>query len=184
MNLESRALAFGAVLFIGMLLTIEMCRRLGRRQRAKLTEGGSTGIGAVNAAVFALLGLIIAFTFQGEIWKRAIASEKESSQKIINGLLPMLNAMFDIVTTRTMAAKMHPPTIIFALLALLALAAALLAGHGMSGSKVRSWIHIVGFAAVISSTVYVIIDMEHPRLGMIRVDNFDQVLVELRQSMK
>ena len=65
MNLESRALAFGAVLFIGMLLTIEMGRRLGRRQRAKLTEGGSTGIGAVNAAVFALLGLIIAFTFQG-----------------------------------------------------------------------------------------------------------------------
>lgn len=121
---------------------------------------------------------------QGEIWKRAIASEKESSQKIVNGLLPMLNAMFDIVTTRTMAAKTHPPTIIFALLALLALAAALLAGHGMSGSKVRSWIHIVGFAAVISSTVYVIIDMEHPRLGMIRVDNFDQVLVELRQSMK
>jgi hypothetical protein len=32
--------------------------------------------------------------------------------------------------------------------------------------------------------VFVIVDMEYPRLGFIRVDNFDQVLVDLRQSMK
>jgi hypothetical protein len=33
-------------------------------------------------------------------------------------------------------------------------------------------------------SVYVIIDIEYPRLGFIRVDDFDQVLVELRESMK
>jgi len=32
--------------------------------------------------------------------------------------------------------------------------------------------------------VYVIMDMEFPRLGLVRVDSFDRVLVELRQSMK
>jgi len=31
--------------------------------------------------------------------------------------------------------------------------------------------------------VYVILDMEYPRFGLIRVDAFDQVLIELRQSM-
>jgi hypothetical protein len=33
-------------------------------------------------------------------------------------------------------------------------------------------------------TVYIIVDLEYPRLGMIRVDAFDQALVEVRQSME
>jgi hypothetical protein len=32
--------------------------------------------------------------------------------------------------------------------------------------------------------VYVILDIEFPRRGPIRVDAFDQVLVDLRQSMR
>ena len=32
--------------------------------------------------------------------------------------------------------------------------------------------------------LYVILDIEYPRLGLIRVDAFGQVLVELRESMK
>ena len=43
--------------------------------------------------------------------------------------------MIDITTTRTMATQMHPPTIIFAMLILLALTGALLAGVGMGGGK-------------------------------------------------
>jgi hypothetical protein len=66
----------------------------------------------------------------------------------------------------------------------LALASALLAGFGMAGSKSRSWLHILGFAGVMAVAVYVIIDLEFPRLGLIRVDTFDQALVELRASMK
>jgi hypothetical protein len=33
-------------------------------------------------------------------------------------------------------------------------------------------------------TVYVILDIEYPRLGRIRVDAIDQVLVDLLDSMK
>jgi hypothetical protein len=32
--------------------------------------------------------------------------------------------------------------------------------------------------------VYVILDIEYPRLGFIRVDAFDRALAELRESMK
>ena len=92
--------------------------------------------------------------------------------------------MIDIVTTRTMAAKTHPPGIVFALLGMLTGVAAFLAGHGMSGSKVRSWVHSVGFAATLAVTVFVVMDMEFPRLGFIRVDSFDQVLKDLRQTMQ
>jgi hypothetical protein len=121
---------------------------------------------------------------QDEIWEVALANQKEVGQALVTGLLPALNQMFDIVTTRTMAAQSHPPMIVFVMLAFMACAAAFMAGHGMSGSKVRSWVHIVGFASILAATVLVIMDMEYPRLGMIRVDGFDQVLMDLRQTMK
>ena len=98
-------------------------------------------------------------------------------------LLPALNAMFDITTTRTMATQMHPPVIVFVMLFGFALAASLLAGYGMTGSRARSWFHMVGFALVMALSVYVILDLEYPRLGFIRLDAFDQALIDLRESM-
>ena len=99
-------------------------------------------------------------------------------------LIPALNQMFDIATTRTMAAQMHPPAIIFMMLGVLALMCALLAGYAMAGGNSRSWIHVVGFALIMATTVYVILDLEFPRFGLIRIDATDRVLLELRESMK
>jgi hypothetical protein len=59
-----------------------------------------------------------------------------------------------------------------------------LAGHGMASAGKRSWVHVLSFAIIIAATVYVIVDMEYPRFGMIRVDAADQILRDLRQSMK
>jgi hypothetical protein len=60
---------------------------------------------------------------QKEIWTVAMAGQKEVGQTVVTGLLPVLNEMFDIVTTRTMTAKTHPPSIVFYMLALMACAA-------------------------------------------------------------
>ena len=92
--------------------------------------------------------------------------------------------MIDMTTTRTLATHMHPPLPIFAMLFVLALAGALLAGHGMARNTVRSWLHIVSFAAMITVTVYVILDLEFPRLGLIRVTAFDRALVDLLETMQ
>jgi len=40
------------------------------------------------------------------------------------------------------------------------------------------------FAAIISMTVFVILDLEYPRRGLIRIDAADNVLMEVRQRMK
>ena len=121
---------------------------------------------------------------QGEIWTAAIAAARESSTTIAAMLLlPALNQMIDITTTRVMATRMHPPLAVFLMLGALALMTALLAGHGMAGAGRRSWVHVLGFALIVAATVYVIVDMEFPRFGIIRVDAVDQVLSDLRQSM-
>jgi hypothetical protein len=122
---------------------------------------------------------------QAEIWEKAVAAVKAGPPGPTGSLLlNALNAMFDIVSTRTAAARTHPPIVIYLMLGSLALAGALLVGYGMAGAKSRSWVHVVLFAAVLSLTVYVILDLEHPRLGLIRVDAFDRSLYELRESMK
>ena len=247
-------LAFG--LFLGMLLLLELGRRIGGRRLAQDPEGARAGVGAVEGAIYGLLGLLIAFTFsgaaarfdarrqlmveeandigtaylrldllpaeardrlremfrlyldsrvdtyrklpdvraaeaefarslalQGEIWTLAVAAARAEPPSTSTLLLPALNQMIDITTTQLTATRMHPPKVIFVMLGTLALVSSLLAGFGMAGSKRRSWLHLVAYAAINASVAYVILDLEYPRLGLIRVDSFDQVLVELRQSM-
>jgi len=95
-----------------------------------------------------------------------------------------LNEMIDITTTRVMATRNHPPLAVFLLLGGLSLVGALLVGYGTSPNKDRGWFHTLVFAAILSLTVYVIADLEFPRLGLIRVDGADQVLLDLRESMQ
>ena len=91
---------------------------------------------------------------QDEIWAYSVAGCRDSGSQACNMLLlPALNSMFDIVTTRTEATKIHPPPIIFGMIVVLSLAGALLAGYGMAGSKSRSWVHIAGLAAVMAFAV-------------------------------
>jgi hypothetical protein len=117
-----------------------------------------------------------------EIWTQAVNASRaaggEGAQRL---LLPSLNEMFDIAEMRLLAMRVHPPKAIFGMLALMSLAGALLAGYGMAPH--RSWLHVIGFAATVAIAVYVIVDLEYPRFGLIRVDSFDQALIELRAKM-
>ena len=54
-------------LFAAMLLVLELGRRIGTRRLAALPPGTSWEIGTLDGAVFALLGLLIAFTFSGAV---------------------------------------------------------------------------------------------------------------------
>ena len=99
-------------------------------------------------------------------------------------LLPSLNAMFDITTTRLAATQMHPPGIVYVVLAVITLVCGFLVGYEMGGSYIPSWPHMLVLALVLSFTLYVILDFEYPRLGLIRIDDFDRLLVHARAAMR
>jgi len=121
---------------------------------------------------------------QDEIWRRAHAAcERDARTTPCIVVLPALNQMIDITTTRTMAARTHAPGIIFVLLFVVALLSATLAGYAMAGARTRQWLHTALFAAAIAVTTYVIYDLEYPRAGLIRIDAADQVLLDLRATM-
>ena len=69
------------------------------------------------------------------------------------------------------------------MLAALVLAGSVLAGYAMAGNRERSIPHLLGYAAILTFVIYVIVDLEYPRYGMIRIDRADDVMVELRKSI-
>ena len=259
MELTLVAIMSAAALFVAMLVSYGIGRRIGVARLASDPDGLAHGISAVDGAVFALLGLLIAFTFSGAasrfearrdlitreanaigtaylridllpgdaqpelrdlfrryvelravvystaadraateaklaetaalqetIWAKAVAAGRrpDASAPATMLALPALNDMIDITTTRETATRDHPPAVIYLLLAGLSLVGSLLVGYGMSENKRQSWLHTVAFAIVLSLTVYVIVDLEFPRVGLIRIDGADRVLVELRKSMR
>ena len=92
--------------------------------------------------------------------------------------------MIDIVTTRTVAIHTHPPLLIWGMLFVIALACAGLTGYraGISGRPAYCY-HIL-LAAIIACVLYVILDIEYPRQGLIRLDTVNHILVELAETIK
>lgn len=78
---------------------------------------------------------------------------------------------------------MRAPPVIFVLLFVLALASAFVAGHGTASASRAPWLHMLTFAAMIAAGVYLVLDLEYPRAGFVRIDGFDETLVNLRRSM-
>ena len=66
----------------------------------------------------------------------------------------------------------------------MSLLGAMLIGYGTSANKDRSLLHQGTFALVTSLAIYVIVDLEYPRLGLIRIDTADQALIDVRSSMR
>jgi hypothetical protein len=142
---------------------------------ARLAEADIEGAKAEYARSLAI---------QNEIWKGAVAATRDGGSPAPMLLLPALNAMIDITTTRRSSMELHPPLVIYAVLAVVSLGCALLVGYEMGASEARSWLHVIGYAVVVAFILYVIVDFEYPRLGLIRIEAFDRYLVDVRNAMK
>jgi hypothetical protein len=249
---------FAVFLFSGILGCMRLGWNVGRKRLQALGPDGQAGLGSIDGAVFALMGLLIAFTFTGatsrfderrnlitehanaigtawlrldllsdqdqekaragfrsyldtqlamvrssghpdevragvarlsviqdEIWTTLMnAAKSNTSLPLAQMVLPPANEMFDLSTTRLMAAQQHPPMAVYIMLTVLVLVSGVLAGYGMAKSEKQSGLHVVGFAAIMALSIYMILDIEYPRLGMVTIDSFDQSIVELRASME
>ena len=133
----------------------------------------------------ALSELAHASELQQLIWSKAVsASSGTENSSIRMLLLPALNEMIDIVTTRSVAIMAHPPLLIYAALALISIACGGMIGYRASVSEHSSRFYEFAFALVMSFTLYLILDIEYPRFGLVRLDNVNQLLFDLANTMK
>ena len=122
---------------------------------------------------------------QREIWQRATAaaSSPGANPDATKLLLPALNDMIDITSTRRNAFYMHPPDVVFWLLFVFGGSCALMAGYSKKIGP-PDWMSSIALALVVTLTVYTILDVEYPRHGLIGLRDRDQAMNSLRDSMK
>jgi hypothetical protein len=256
MSAVQLAIAISTGLFVSMLACLEVGYRVGMRDTERHPTAHE-GIGAFEASIFALLGLLLGFSFSGamarldarrqliikeadaigtaylrldefptseqpemrqlfreyvdarlrayahipdmnafyegvgqagqlqqQIWTRAVAgSRNDPTQNSARLLLPALNEMIDVTTSRTIAVKTHLPGLVFSLLVWIALSSGIVAGYAMAKRRKRSWLHMFLYAACIAVTVYTVTDLDYPRSGLIRLGSADNALEQLRDSI-
>ncbi len=243
-------------LFAGMLAALEAGARLAARQRREGEE--PKGLAAMDGAIFALFGLLLAFTFSGAasrfdarrqlivdecnalgttwlrvdllpegdqpevrtllrayvdarlrlyadglgdellpaevqaadaaaaaLWTRSVAAAEASNHPPFASLyLASLNESIDAAGVRMAVKGFHPPGPIFVLLGALGLLSAFLAGWGLGSTKGPTRIHRVAFVGAVCAVVYVSLDLELPRRGLIRLGSADRLLQETRDAMR
>lgn len=126
-----------------------------------------------------------AAALQAEIWNDSLEALRTAPPEAKLLLIPALNDMIDITTTRAVALQTHTPPIILAALVVLTMICSLLVGYGLAGGKpFATNLHMLGFALMMTVTIYVILDLDHPRVGLIRLDYVDQAFKDLRAGME
>lgn len=252
------AVSLAIALWFGMLVCLELARRVGLRQISRRGTDSRAAVGVLDGAVYAMLSFLIGFSFSGaagrldhrreliaaevnaigtawdrldllaldqqadlrprfrryvdlliawygdsartsdvllepsalaharnDIWSMAVAASltpRGEPARVL--LIPSLNEMFGNIETERLARRIHPPAAVFVILAALALLSSLFGGYAIAAAPTRSWLYMLGFATTISLAMWATLELEYPRMGVIRVDAMDHALVELRASMK
>jgi len=116
---------------------------------------------------------------QQSLWNRAATlGQYAYNFHRTSQMVPALNDMIDIVTTRNAADIDKVPELIIYVLFLLCFTSAFMLGY--DAGKKADWVITVGFVLMISMTIYLIIDLDRPRRGIITMTNMNKQIVNLR----
>ena len=120
---------------------------------------------------------------QQQLWARASQLSKDSGSTTVASMqmIPALNSMIDITTTRIYGNIVHLPDAIIYLLFLLSCASTFFIGYMFGGKEKFDWLMAVVFCLFTSLVVFVIFDLDRPRRGLITLDQMNNAIVELKQ---
>jgi uncharacterized membrane protein YhaH (DUF805 family) len=123
---------------------------------------------------------------QADVWAATVVAVRSPSAHPASAqlLVPAANDMFDLASTRYEARRTHVPLLVIVVLIGLVLLAALVAGYAMAARRKKSWLHFLVFAFSMSGALYLIIDLEFPRFGLIQITSTEHVLRDVRSAMK
>jgi hypothetical protein len=93
-------------------------------------------------------------------------------------IIPALNAMIDITTSRRAAGEANIPDSIQFLLIFLCVCSTFLMGYERKNRI--DMLVVVGFSLMLALTVFTIIDLDRPRSGLVNLDEANSKIVELR----
>jgi hypothetical protein len=119
---------------------------------------------------------------QVQLWAEALAAAREDSNVVTTGYyITTLNQLIDDHTRRTVAMENHVPETILLLLVLVAALTMAVTGYssGLRGKRLKALRFIL--VLLVAATLTVIIDLDRPRRGLIRVS--ESGMTELQQQL-
>jgi hypothetical protein len=118
-----------------------------------------------------------------ELWTAVEdASRREPDKVHKSSIVPATNDVIDLSSTRTWAIRNHLPIPVVLVLAVSVLVTSLLLGHSSGQAGRRHLVLWLSANATFALVLYVVLDFDRPRRGLIRVDQTP--LVELNDSLR
>lgn len=118
------------------------------------------------------------------IWKAAVTASAEKTDKTLSQVyLPAFNEMFETAHMGFYLTQIHPPRIVFLLLIGLAVLGSFLVGYNSAENKQQNFLHSLCYILLTAFIMYIIFNMEYPRVGFIGMKTSDQILIEIHSNM-
>jgi hypothetical protein len=117
------------------------------------------------------------------IWKRTADYSHDLDHRVSTSqAVPAVSAMIDLVFTREVSRFASVPPIILFVLVVLILIGSFLVGYGHKGK--RNFVLITGYALMTTIALYVILELDRPRKGVLNLNREEHLIVELKQLLK
>ncbi len=116
-----------------------------------------------------------------KIW--AIASKLAQDPKYSDAtrlMIPALNEMIDDVTTRDAAKNAKVPEPIIWVMLILSLCSSFIVGYSTKAAHLNYIVGII-YIVMISMSIYLIIDLDRPRRGLITIEDANNKIIELKE---
>lgn len=118
-----------------------------------------------------------------KLWKRATQlSHDPANLAATQQMIPALNDMIDITTSRLAGEKAKVPQSILIMLFFLASIIAFYGGYSEGRKGKIDWLVQIGFCLIVSLVVLFTIDLDRPRRGFVNLDVPNQTIIDLRKN--
>jgi hypothetical protein len=128
--------------------------------------------------------LVKAGEISNRIWKRvALQAQNRDNIAVTAQMIPAINDMIDIVTTRDASRISRVPRLVLLVLLGLVLISSFVLGSDYNGKK-RNKILIFSYAIAMTLTLDLITELDRPREGLINLNAVEQKMIDLRELAK
>ncbi|MEN2412256.1 bestrophin-like domain [Flavobacterium mesophilum] len=120
-----------------------------------------------------------------KLWKRATDLSKDPNNlAATQQMIPALNIMIDVTSTRLAGEKSKVPQSILIMLFFLSIITAFYGGYSDGRSGRIDWLVQIGFCLLISLVMLFTLDLDRPRRGFVNLDVPNQTIIDLRKNFK
>lgn len=119
------------------------------------------------------------------LWKRASQLSKDPANlAATQQMIPALNDMIDVTTSRLAGEKAKVPQSILVMLFFLAMISSFYSGYSEGLRGRIDWLIQIGFCLLVSLVVLFTIDLDRPRRGFVNLDVPNQTIIDLRNNFE